>query len=213
MLDYDEYYDTVVNRSYGYTKLAALIGLSLVLVGCADIAITIVDMYVSNYNQGGTAGSNYVYTWDENPFWPTYGKGFWVGLVVLAAGLLGLVSTLETTITSILSFCALCLASAVFSFYLLITTTIPLAKYTNIGDPSDVKNYGNYYYNSLIFNSILMGLGGVGFLLSLAGAYYSAFSGQCFQESRGYGGAFLNKFYKSRPANVPIFPDNQQISM
>jgi hypothetical protein len=81
--DYDDYYDTRVSRPYGLSRAGVLFGLVIIFIGVADIVITIVDMYVTNFNQGQSQTVlTSVYTWDENPFWPSYGKGFWVGLVV-----------------------------------------------------------------------------------------------------------------------------------
>ena len=81
--DYDEYYDTKVSRSYGNSKMGLILGVPLIIIGLLDIAFTLTDLFVSNYNQAGTQRNPVlVYTWDENPFWPTYAKGFWVGLIV-----------------------------------------------------------------------------------------------------------------------------------
>ncbi|CAF4916917.1 unnamed protein product, partial [Rotaria socialis] len=43
----------------------------------------------------------------ENPLWPSSGKGFWVGLVLMVTGLLGILSSREGTRTSIIGFTAL----------------------------------------------------------------------------------------------------------
>jgi hypothetical protein len=81
--DYDEYYDTRVSRPFARSKIGLLFGLAILFVGLLDIILTIVDLYVSIYNFGQTQTNNdLVYAWDENPIWPTYGKGFWVGLIV-----------------------------------------------------------------------------------------------------------------------------------
>jgi hypothetical protein len=84
--DYDEYYDTKVSRPYARSKLGFAMGSLIIFIGLAELIISIVDMYVSQYNYG-QAQSNFafVYTWDENPFWPSYAKGFWVGLIVSAS--------------------------------------------------------------------------------------------------------------------------------
>ena len=82
--DYDEYYDTKVSRSYASSVIGHIFGSILIFLGLCSIVITLVDMYLSNYNQLQSQTDNTkVYTWDENPFWPTYGKGFWVGLIVI----------------------------------------------------------------------------------------------------------------------------------
>ena len=82
-LDYDTYYDTKISRTYATSKLGYTAGSFIVFTGCANIALTIADLFLTNYNQDGRqTATDSVYTWDENPIWPTYGKGFWVGLIV-----------------------------------------------------------------------------------------------------------------------------------
>ena len=49
-----------------------------------SIILNISELYTTVYNQnGGQTDSTKVYTWDENPIWQSYGKGFWIGLVVI----------------------------------------------------------------------------------------------------------------------------------
>ena len=82
-LDYDTYYDTKISRTYAKSKLGYIAGFFILFTGCVNIVLTIADLFLTNYNQEGRqTASDYVYTWDENPIWPTYGKGFWVGLIV-----------------------------------------------------------------------------------------------------------------------------------
>lgn len=69
--DYDEYYNAKVNRRFSRNPLSFVIPLILIITSLFMIAITLTDMYVSMYNFGQTqTNSNFVYTWDENPFWP-----------------------------------------------------------------------------------------------------------------------------------------------
>ena len=81
--DYDEVYDTKVSRPYGNSKLGFIVGPIFILLGIVAIICTIVELYKGVYNQDKAQRNNqFVFTWDENPFWPSYGKGFWVGLIV-----------------------------------------------------------------------------------------------------------------------------------
>lgn len=79
-LDYDQYYDTKTSRYYGNLKFGIVTGTIISLIGLADIIITLIDLFVTNYNQA--ANPEFIYTFDENPLWSTYGKGFWVGIIV-----------------------------------------------------------------------------------------------------------------------------------
>jgi hypothetical protein len=81
--DYDENYDTKISRLYGRSHIGWSFGSLVTLIGVFDIVVSIVEMYTSQFNFGQSQKDpSMVYTWDENPFWPSYGKGFWVGLIV-----------------------------------------------------------------------------------------------------------------------------------
>jgi hypothetical protein len=81
--DYDEYYNTKVSRPYGRSCVGYLLGGAMIFISIVEIAFTIADLFHSNFNQNMQQQNiDYVYTWDENPIWPTYGKGLWVGLIV-----------------------------------------------------------------------------------------------------------------------------------
>jgi len=200
--DYDEYYDTKVSRPYGNSKAGCLFGITLFLLGLAMIGITVADLVTANYNQMSTSSFAYTYVWDENPFWPSYGKGFWVGLIVCAAGFLGIASSLEHTITSVYVFIAMCVSSSILSFYLLITACIPVGKFVDYG-PAGVLV--NYYYNSLAFNAALIGLGGLGFLGAGFAAAISAILVGCCTERRGYGGPFVEQYYRAHPSHAHAY--------
>jgi hypothetical protein len=82
-MDYDEEYDTKVSRTYGNGKIGFIFGPLMIFLGAVGIAITVADLYRGVFNRNLTQGDiKFVFTWDENPIWPTYGKGFWVGLIV-----------------------------------------------------------------------------------------------------------------------------------
>lgn len=81
--DYDERYDTRVSRPYGNSKIGFIFGSLFLLIGAVAIVVTIIDLFRGVYNQNTRQPLNdFVYTWDENPIWPSYGKGFWIGLIV-----------------------------------------------------------------------------------------------------------------------------------
>jgi len=124
-LDYDQYFDTKISRTYGIKKFGLITGVVLFLIGISEIVVSVVDLLKTNFNQDGAQQNKAsVYTWDENPFWPTYGKGLWVGIFVskfiifdfccliakifknfrkvVATGILGILSAFEHTITSVI---------------------------------------------------------------------------------------------------------------
>jgi len=174
----------------------------MIFLGMAMVGITLADMFASNYNQLSTSSAASTYVWDENPFWPSYGKGFWVGLIVMATGILGCVSSTEHTITSIYAFGFMSAVSSVFSFYLLITAAIPVGKYVDYGSASALVNY---YFNSLAFNAVLISLGGIGFLGCGFAAALTAILVGCCTERRGYGGPFVEQYYRAHPSHAHAY--------
>jgi len=174
----------------------------MIALGLAMIGITIADLCAANYNQLSTSSFASTYVWDENPFWPSYGKGFWVGLIVVATGFLGVCSSCEHTITSIYTFGFMSAVSSVFSFYLLITATIPVGKYVDYGVAGILVNY---YYNSLAFNAVLISLGGIGFLGCGFAAAITAILVGCCTERRGYGGPFVEQYYRAHPSHAHAY--------
>lgn len=93
--EYDEYYNTRVARPWSHIYAPILIGSLLIVSGlfslifsCIDFADSAVMMpYYNNPNYANVLlpqieSPNLAATWQGNAFWPTLGKGFWVGLLV-----------------------------------------------------------------------------------------------------------------------------------
>ena len=81
--DFDEVYYTKLNSAYSDKKLGFIFGPLFLFLGLISIIVTIVELFRGIYNQDLKQNNNeFIYTWDENPFWPSYAKGFWVGLIV-----------------------------------------------------------------------------------------------------------------------------------
>ena len=78
--EYDDYYDTRADSRYSGSLIGLLGGIVLILCGLAIIVFSVVDLNIGVYNQNRLAAGSLV--WTENPFWPTYGKGLWVGSLV-----------------------------------------------------------------------------------------------------------------------------------
>lgn len=81
--EYDPLYDTRTSSRYGRSRIGLFAGIIQILVGIALAALTLADMDVGFYNNNKQAQSlETTFIWTENPFWPTFGKGLWVGLIV-----------------------------------------------------------------------------------------------------------------------------------
>jgi len=91
------------------------------------------------------------------------------------------------------------MASSVLSFYLLISASIPVGRFVDYGVAGVLVNY---YYNSLAFNAVLIALGGIGFLLAGFAAIMSAILVGCCTEARGYGGPFVEQYYRAHPSHA-----------
>jgi hypothetical protein len=100
--EYDREYDTRTNSRYGDLLIGLVAGLLFILLGLASIILTIYDLDRGIYNDNRQAAVADTLTLTENPFWPTYGKGFWVGLLMIATGIFGIMSQAEETWTSVI---------------------------------------------------------------------------------------------------------------
>lgn len=91
--EYDEFYNTRVNRAWVRSILPAILGAIFIILGIGMIIFTAIDIsrgvtaYTSqnpNYIGSGTVNTkdNLPASWNENSIWPTMGKGIWVGLLV-----------------------------------------------------------------------------------------------------------------------------------
>lgn len=80
LFEFDPIYDTRTDKHYGFSRIG-LIGILKIILGIALIGLCIGDMNDGAYRSVNFFGGR-VLTWSENPWWPTYGKGIWVGLMV-----------------------------------------------------------------------------------------------------------------------------------
>ncbi len=124
------------------------------------------------------------------------GKGFWVGLVLIATGLVGILASRERTPSSIVGFTALASMSTVLSFYLLITCLIPVqydVKYSGASRPS-------WQLTELAVNSLLIAVGGFGTILgaisTLIGIYLTGYCTDQRDTNR----------YSDEPTKITIVP-------
>jgi hypothetical protein len=99
--EYDPQYDVRANNKYFSSKIGLIGFLLLFFIGIMQITFTLIDMDWGVYNLQKKAIPRQSLIWTENPFWPTYGKGFWVGLILVANAILGLTAHKECSYTSV----------------------------------------------------------------------------------------------------------------
>lgn len=73
---FDPYYETKINPRWGRLPIGSVFGYILIFLGLLSFTFCVVDLA-----QGVPPVLESV--WQENPFWPTLGKGLWVGALVL----------------------------------------------------------------------------------------------------------------------------------
>jgi len=116
----------------------------------------------------------------ENPLWPSTGKGFWVGLIMLSTGLVGVLSSRERSKASYNGFTVLSGISTILSFYLLITCIIPVHYDTKYSDTSRP----NWQSIELTINSLLIGVGGVGIIIGSVSTLVGSTYAECWNDQR-----------------------------
>jgi hypothetical protein len=146
------------------------------LIGSAGITLSIIELFNGRPN---------VYHYDEsqgglkieNPLWPSsdknrrdfflkifsyihciLGKGFWVSLVLIATGLVCILTS-----SSFVGFTTLSGVSTILSFYLLMTCIIPVQYDTKYSDASRL----HWQFNELILNTLLIAVGGFGIIVGV----------------------------------------------
>ncbi|CAF0972530.1 unnamed protein product [Rotaria sp. Silwood1] len=175
----EKFYDSNNESNRLRFRILAILGIILFLIGLTSLILSVIDLFqgkpsVYNYNesQGGLK--------IENPLWPSSGKGFWVGLVLMAAGLVGILSSREGTRTSIIGFTALSIVSTVLSFYMMITCIIPVEYDTKYSD--DIKL--SWQSNELILNSLLIATGALGSIVGTITSIFGCVYADCCVDQR-----------------------------
>jgi hypothetical protein len=104
------------------------------------------------------------------------GKGFWVGLVMIVTGLVGILASRELTPPSIVGFTTLASVSTILSFYLMITCIIPVQYDTTYSDTSRPT----WQLTELTINSFLIAVSAFGSILgSITSLIGCCFAGCC----------------------------------
>ena len=108
------------------------------------------------------------------------GKGFWVGLVLMSTGLVGLLSSREGTRSSIIGFTILATISTILCFYLMITSIIPV----QYDQRSASRSRPRWQSNELILNSLLIAAGALGSLIGTIASIAGCLSSGCCRDQR-----------------------------
>ncbi|CAF0800989.1 unnamed protein product [Rotaria sordida] len=160
-------------------RILAILAIILFLIGLASLILSVIDLFQgkpSVYSYNESEGGLKI----ENPLWPSSGKGFWVGLVLMATGLVGILSSRECTRSSIIGFTALSIVSTILSFYMMITCIIPVQydmKYSNDNTP-------NWQSNELILNSLLIAAGAFGSIVGTITSIFGCIYASCCVDQR-----------------------------
>lgn len=147
--EYDGYYNTRVNRRWSSASGPIIIGVILIITGILSVIWSAVDIgagsmgypagFNPNYKTLGVSpneNGNLAASWQENTLWPTLGKGIWVGLLMIATGILACVSKCDGSRISIIVFNLLAWITLMLSIYMMLSAifSIQVYPYNKIGD-------------------------------------------------------------------------------
>jgi len=171
---YDPYYETKVNPRWGRIPIGSVLGALLILIGLAAIAFTLSDLTSGMTPVNGSA-------WQENSYWPTIGKGLWVGAILIVTGIIGFISYCERTQVSLYIFNGFSWASAVFSLYMVLSSILHIQPYYASSNSifAQASSRSAPMNIEIAMNSLLIAAGGLGVIISLFAAFLSCLAGNC----------------------------------
>ncbi|UJR24946.1 hypothetical protein I4U23_006310 [Adineta vaga] len=159
---------SITCRFYSLT----ICGIIFCLLGISGIVLSAIELFYgrpSEYHYDTRRGGLQI----ENPLWPSAGKGIWIGLILIATGLVGILASRERTPPALMGFTALTGVSTILSFYLMITSIIPIQYDTKYSDDTRPT----WQTVELVTNSLLIAVGGLSSLLgtvaTLSGIFFS----------------------------------------
>jgi len=163
-----------VNPRWGRIPIGSVMGSLLVVIGLGSIAFSLSDL-----TAGMTPVNNSA--WQENSYWPTIGKGIWVGAITIATGIIGFISYCERTQVSLYVFNGLCWATSVFSLYQILSSILHIAPYYASSQSSLALSSSRSAPQNIeiAMNALLIAAGGLGFCISLFAAFLSCLAGNC----------------------------------
>lgn len=124
---------------------------------------------------------------ETNFIYSFLGKGFWVGLILMATGLVGILASCEGTRSAIIAFTALATVSTVLSFYMMITCIIPVRYHAMSPD----RGQERWQTNELVLNCLLIAAGALGSIVGMIASIFGCVYGGCCVDQR------LSSFYQA----------------
>ena len=167
---FDPYYETNVNPKI--PNISSWTGGAFIVMGLSMIVFTIVDLTLGMTFVNGSS-------WQENSIWPTIGKGIWVGAIVIATGIIGVITVFERTQVGLYVFNGFTWTTVIFSLYLAISSILHFEPYIIYGLPVD-------YHQNMEFtmNILLLATGSICFVFALFVAFLTCRTGNCFMDRR-----------------------------
>jgi hypothetical protein len=110
------------------------------------------------------------------------GHGFWVGLVLIATGLEGIVAFRERTRPLFVGFTVLSVVSTILSFYLIMICIIPVQYNTMYPDTSRPR----WQLIELILNALLIAVGEFGIIVGIISALIGSVFAGCWNDRQDF---------------------------
>ncbi|KAL7668869.1 hypothetical protein ACOME3_009551 [Neoechinorhynchus agilis] len=164
---FDTYYQTKVNMRWGRSPAGIILGGSLFLLGLLALIFSSID--ISRRSQTGVAKVNdtrrFTNIASDYSMWPMLGKGIWVGLFLMATGIIAICSQRERTSKAIAATTILAAISAILAFFLMLSA-IPQLEFYRHNNLQSFANRSNEQNVEYTMNAILIAVGVIAFLLA-----------------------------------------------
>ncbi|KAI0990371.1 hypothetical protein GJ496_002817 [Pomphorhynchus laevis] len=216
MFRVDPNYRTSVVPRWSRSAIGATAGCVIISLGILSLVFEVTNLFRGRATEDGllpldpiTSVTDIPLTFTENPYWPAAGKGFWVGLFLMATGVVGILSWLDGTRAMLKAFILLSAISTILSFYLMVTSIIPVSTFNGQNFTDSFDDRFNFQSEEFNFNALLIAIGVVGtivtFLTTIAGlsaaGYCMSGRARVAARPRGVG---VYPFAPVRPGVMPI---------
>ncbi|CAF0939568.1 unnamed protein product [Didymodactylos carnosus] len=188
----NNYYGTKLSQRS--TSFVIPFGILLILLGTASIILSAID--ISNRSVTGSGVRNVLFVtsnqtvidtvptlWSEQSIWPTFGKGIWVGLLMMACGILTFVTHREKTLITLYVLTIVSFITALLSLFLMLSSILYFQRYIFQGRTNPNKR--TYQENNeVVLNALLFVTGALSFILSSILAILSTIASGCCQRQK-----------------------------
>ena len=111
-----------------------IFGALALIFSCVDFSTSAkVTPFLSNPNYRTVARpyaeNNLAATWHENSIWPSLGKGFWIGLLMIGTGILSIISHYDGSYISLFVLNVLAWINLIFSLFSILTAILAIQPY------------------------------------------------------------------------------------